>query len=159
MGNPYAATKLPPTPEEMVERDKAMILERLRLLGLDDEGLRDVAENWSNFSEDWTPETARALARMPDGRLRDLIRERNDEFDASTLSEDEQSLIARTAAVEDAEAKAADKIQGTIPEILEWVGDDPVRAMAISNLEQGPEGGNRKTLVAELDRIIGGDAS
>ena len=159
MGNPYAATKLPPTPEERLARDKVMILERLRLLGLDDEGLRDLEENFSNFSDDWTPDAARALARMPDAKLREAIRARDDEFDASTLTEDEQTIADREAAVAEAETVAADKIQGTVPEILEWVGEDPVRAMAVSNLELGPEGGSRKTLVEALDRIIGGDAS
>lgn len=159
MGNPYAPTKLAPSAEQLLERDKKMLLDRLRLLGLDEEGLRDVEENWSNWTEDWTPDKARALARMPDRRLREAIIARDDEFDASTLTEDEQSIVDRAAAIDEAEAEASDKIQGTIPEILEWVGDDPVRAMAVSNLERGPEGGSRKTLVEALDRIIGGDAS
>lgn len=137
-----------------------MILDRLRLLGLDDEGLHDVEENWNNFDgEDWTPERARMLARMPDAKLREMIRQRADEFDSSTMSEEEQSLAARNEDVAHAEIEAADKIEGTIPAILEWVANDPIRAMAVSNLERGPEGGLRSTLLAALDRIIGGDAS
>lgn len=156
MPNPYAPTRLPISEDEQARRDKATFLHRLKVLGLDDEGLRDVEEHWDDLDADWTPETRRQLARASDGALRQAIRDRNMEFTEGTTTAEEQDVAERQRAVEDAEAEASDKIGGTVAEVLEWVGGDPVRAMAASNLERGPDGGDRKTLTEALDRIIDG---
>lgn len=157
MPNPYAPTRLPITDEERADRDKAMFVGRLRQLGLDEDGIKDVEDHWDDFDgEDWTPDARRMLARAPDRVLREAIRNRNAEFTESTLTVEEQDVAELEAAVERAESEASDKMGGTVPEILEWVGDDRARAMAVSNLERGPEGGSRKTLTEALDRIIDG---
>jgi len=156
MGNPKAPRRLAISDAERGRRDKETLLNRLRLLGLDDEGLRDLEEHWDDFDESWTPEFRYQLTRTSDARLLALIRGREDEYRYATTTEDDESLEARARAVAAAEPEAQDKLNGTIREVLAWVGDDPVRAMAARNLEANPEGASRVTLLDALDRILNG---
>lgn len=156
MGNPYAPTRLPISDDEAAGRDLVTLVGRLRVLGLDEEGIADLIQHWDDFDDDWTPDTRRALVRAPDRELQRLIRSRDSEFAESTLTAEEQALEDLTQAVMRAEVVGEDKIGGTVAEVLEWVSEDRVRAMAASNLERSPAGGQRKTLLAELDRIING---
>src|SRR5688572_6588734 len=120
MGNPYAPTRLAIDDAERARRDKAMLLKRLRLLGLDDEGLADVEKNWDNLNDDdWTPQARAMLARASDVKLLEAIRARDTEYSASTQSADDQDLAARERAVVAAETVAVDKLAGTVAQVME----------------------------------------
>lgn len=155
MPNPYQATRLRGEPDSA--RDKATLLRRLRMLGLDDDGLQDVDDHWDDLNDDdWTPAKRYQLVRASDSVLMAAIRDRYAEFMDSTTTTEQQDIAALDAAVTRAEVEANDKIGGTVADVLAWVGDSRVRAMAASNLERGPDGGSRKTLTEALDRIING---
>lgn len=55
---------------------------------------------------------------------------------------------------EQANELRGDVPSGNIPEILEWVGDDPARALAALSVER--DGDDRPTLVAALEDVIEG---
>lgn len=133
-------------------------LRRLVKLGVEQSDLDDVRAHWDDFNEDWTPEKRRELVSMTDVQLREGLAERDDEYDFSTTTGEDDARQALEHAVAQAEVAASDKMSGTIPQIMEWVGGDRARAMAALNLEQSPDGGNRVTLVAALNEIVAGAA-
>lgn len=63
-----------------------------------------------------------------------------------------EAEIARTAAQSEAEAVAEDVEDHTIKEVLDEVGDDPVKAQAALDAENATEK-PRKTLVAALTKV------
>lgn len=152
--NPYKSRKpIRVARESVSELDQ--FLGRLRRLGLDEDGLADVAAHWDDFDDDWTPERRRMFVRFPDARLREMIDAVDDEFDIGTISEDDALSDQVDAEYAAAKADALGRMGDTIPGIVEWVAADPVRARATLDLETLPEGANRKTLVEKLETIIG----
>ena len=49
-----------------------------------------------------------------------------------------------------------EQIGGTVKEVAAWVGRNRARALAVSNLERGPHGANRVSLLAVVDGVLNG---
>lgn len=154
MPNPYAPRGPVKVATESVSELDAF-LDRLRRLGADDEAIDEVREHWDDFDESWTPETRRELARKNDSELRRAILAIDEEYDASTLTEEEVEQTAEDRARDAARAEAPGHMGDTIPNILDWVDYDPIRAEVVLALESSPEGAGRKTLIEQLESQLG----
>lgn len=151
MGNPYAPRRARTAGQAVTE--KAQFLRRLRLLGYDDDQVREVSEHWDDFDETYTPEDRRALVRSSDAQLQAMLREINAEYIEGTRTPAEQTLEERAARVATAETEAADLMSEPVAKLIEWVGSDQARAMAVANLERD-NATPRKTLLAAMDALI-----
>lgn len=157
MGDPYKATRSRRANQRAGELET--FLGRLAALGADASQLADVVANWDNFEDGgYTRADRDALVRSSDAELRAKLRQIDEEYEVGTRTEDEVSLERIERAVIAAESDASDVMSLPVPKLIEWVGGDRVRAMAVSNLERGPEGGARKTLLEAVDRVISGAA-
>jgi hypothetical protein len=134
-------------------------LRRLALLGATDDEIADVAATWDTFDTDWTPERRAELISWPDDRIREELLATRDEWQYGTTTEDEtdQQAAARLATTT---AREAQEIIGRpVAVVLEWVGTDALRAIAALDLELGPDGAERKTLVEPLRAMLEPDAA
>lgn len=155
-GDPYKATRSRRSNERAGQLDT--FLNRLAALGADPSQLADVVANWDNFDGGYTRADRDALVRSSDAELRAKLRQIDEEYELGTRTEEETALERMTAAVTAAEVEASDLMSLPVPRLVDWVGVDRARAMAVSNLERGPDGGQRKTLLDAVDRVISGGA-
>lgn len=156
MGDPYAPKSVRRSNERVSELEQ--FLRRLASLGLDQEGLDDVRTNWNNFTDEWTPAYRTQLARVGDTELLNLIVERAQEWEASTVPQEAHDLDTHLKAVDQAESEAFPLMSDSVKSLVEWVGGVRARAMAVSNLERSPEGQSRPTLLAYVDGVLNGAA-
>lgn len=156
MGDPYKATRSRRSNERAGELDT--FLNRLAALGADPAQMSDVASNWDNFEGGYTRADRDMLVRSSDADLRAKLRQIDEEYEIGTRTEEETGLERMSAAVTDAEVEAVDLMSLPVPKLVDWVGGNRARAMAVSNLERGPDGGQRKTLLDAVDRVITGGA-
>lgn len=157
MGNPYAprvsrTASVPETPSEL-----ASFVHRLQMLGATPEELAVVGDTWDDLDDDWTAEQRSALTRLSDDELRAELRATREEYRHDTRTEGEQEALDATGYVEQMRAQAAEEVKKPVPQVLAWVDDDPVRAIAVLDLENGPDGAQRKTLVEPLQELVAGD--
>lgn len=156
MGNPYQPRRYRIAQQSESPRD--LFLRRLVRLGAGDEEVSAVREHWDDFNDDWTPQKRAELMAMSDAQLLALLTEVDDEYDEATTTEEVTVLADHAAAVEAAEVEAYDHMNDTVAGLLGWVGGNRVRAMAVLNLEQSPDGSKRVTLIDALNKVIDGAA-
>lgn len=158
MPNPFEPRTRTKVANESVSELDAFVA-RLRRLGADEQAVSDVRSHWDDFDDDWTPEIRSEIVRKTDPELRRMLVAVDDEFDASTLTTEEVEQTASEKAYASARAAAPDHMGDTIPNILAWVDEDPVRADVVLSLESSPEGAGRKTLVERLEAILAEQAA
>ena len=127
-------------------------LQRMRELGAGPDELEAAAAAWG-----FDPDDDARLAAMSDRELRADILAVREEFELGTISEEESSEHALAVAYRQTLAEAQGRVGGTIPAVMAWVADDPVRAYAVRSLETDGDGAGRSTLVNQLDKILTGD--
>lgn len=152
--NPYEATRRRTSNERA--SDLAHLLTRLRALGADEDQVADVARHWDDFGDGYTPEDRAALVRSSDAELRAKILDVEEEYRVGTMTEEQDERDRHFHRVVRAEVEAFDLMTLPVAKLLAWVGDDRARAIAVQNLEAGPDGGSRKSLLAGLEKVISG---
>lgn len=130
-------------------------LQRLEQLGADEAMRADVAARWDDFDAEWTPGARDAFVRQNDTELREAIASVVREYDHATTSADDAAARQRARHRELTYAEALGRMGQSVPALIAWVGDDAVRAEVVSELEQRPDGANRKTLVVALEPMLG----
>lgn len=124
------------------------VIERLRRCGATDEDLETIRENW--------PPPADVLAwyrQATDAELVDEITRVQDEWDYGTLSDAE--LAAKSAP--SLSAQAAEQCTFSQAVVEAWVDeqeDSASAALAVLTHESGPEGRQRKGLMASMEAIV-----
>lgn len=140
---------------------------RLRALGATPDEVDAVVASWDDVEDErdaagdptaWTAKRRDEVARLPDAQLRAMIEDGRQEYAYGTTTQEEADRQAAVARERRTYAEAAERVNGTVASILAWVGDDPLRALAIRDAEVGPGGGKRKTLLTALEPIHGGPA-
>ena len=153
MGDPYRAKGWPRVNRE-TRTDLETFTMRLELLGASPDEVAAVTDGWDDFDGDWTPERRHELLHMGDDGPRGVIVAGREEYDYANTTEEEADARAEAQRLRTARTEAAQRIYGTVPSIVAWMGDDPVRARALRELEEDAEGAGRKTLLAAIDEII-----
>lgn len=158
MPNPFAPRRhrRAEVPEQLSELEQ--FLGRMRQVGATDDEVAEFAAGWDEFDDDWTPAKRTAVLGWSDEQLHENLVAVRAEYAEHTTTEAE---AAQQAAEHDAalQARQAEGIIGRpVGEVLAWVGTDPVRAEAVRTLETGPNGGNRKTLLAGIDKALAPEA-
>ncbi len=152
MPDPYRAKGWPRVNRE-TRTDLETFTMRLELLGASPDEVQAVVGGWDDFDGDWTPERRHELLHMGDDGLRGVIEAGREEYDYANTTEEEAEARVEAQRLRTARSEAAQRIYGTVPSLLAWVGDDQVRAGAVRELETGDEGASRKTLLSALDEI------
>lgn len=154
MPDPYAPKGWPRSTASERVSPLDGFLARMRQLGATEEELAGVRDDWGNYDgEDWTPERKAQVLAATDDQLRAMLAEVRAEYEVGTVTEEEHAARARQHDYQLQLREAADRIGGTVADVLGWVGDDPVKAEAVLELEQGPDGADRKTLVEPLRQL------
>lgn len=157
--DPYAARNPKPTasPDVMPELD--YFLGRLRQLGATDDELAGVAASWEQLEpadpanpDAWTLERRTAMVSANDADLVAMIDAARQEWAEATTTEEEQAAAERAAKREALLVDARRAAEGSVAQVLAWVGDDPERAAAVLVVESGPD--ERKTLVRPLAELV-----
>lgn len=157
-GSPFAARvkRTGTEPQSLSELDQ--FISRLRGLSATDEEIESVRSTWDDLDDGWTAEDRRHLARLPDDELRAELVATREEYDHATTTETEQETLDTAGFLEQQRAEAAAVITKAIGPVLEWVGEDVARAIAILELEQSESGAKRKGIVEPLTALVdGGD--
>jgi hypothetical protein len=124
----------------------------MRELGARPDELEAAAAVWG-----LNPEEDARLTVIPDRELRaDIVAVRT-EYETGTTSEedanDRDMIITYLHSINE----ARQRVGGTIPSIMAWVADDPIRAFAVADLETSDEGAGRSTLIKRLGKIAAVD--
>lgn len=147
--DPYTAKGWPRSaPESRTNQDQ--FLARMRDLGASYDELAAAADAWGLDAEE-----DERLLYMGDRELRAEIVAVRREYDLGTTSEEELAAQEKAREYKRAVLEASERVGGTIPSIMAWVGDDPVRARVVHVAETSPDGANRSTLLKKLDKILG----
>ena len=135
MMDPYAPKGWPRDTAPETRSKKHDFELRLRQLGATDEEIAETVGVWGD-----DPEDDERLFNLNDIQLRGEIVSVRTEYQHDTTE----------AAPDELRVEAADRIGGTINEIMEWVGTDRSKAAAVLRLE--PADG-RKTLIMRLGKV------
>lgn len=147
--DPYTAKGWPRSaPESRTKLDQ--FLARMRDLGADYDELTAAADAWGLDDE-----TDERLLYMGDRELRAEILAVRREYELGTTSEEELAAQEQAREIKRAVLEASERVGGTIPSIMAWVGDDPVRASVVRVAETSDDGANRSTLIKKLDKLLG----
>lgn len=166
MPDPYAAKgwPRPATGERRTELDQ--FVTRLVELGAQPDEVQLVRDSWDDLDPDdstdpdaFTAARRAELVRLPDDQLRSMISASRDEHTLGTTTEEEAEAHRQMAEYRQAYQEAAERIGGNVDSVLAWVADDPVRAEAVLELEEGPDGAGRKTLVGPLRDLLDQEAA
>lgn len=153
--NPYASYG-PPRVAHESRSELAEFVGRLRRLGASQDEIASVIDGWDRFDDEWTPTYRARFVRSTDTELRAALADVRAEYELGTTSE-EDAARAEVRRRQRAAVDAAPGVTGgTIPSVLEWVGDDPARAWAVREYETGPYGQGRKTLLAQVGTLADG---
>lgn len=144
MPDPYAPGRSSTAREKGGQTGKAAFLARVRRLGATEEEVADLDEQWDRFDDDWTPEMQAALVAKRDRELREAIRWMHVEDETGTTTEEEAQFKATF--------EAPLIVTRPIREVLEWVGDEPIRAQAALDAERKQDR-PRVTLIEDLERL------
>lgn len=156
MPNPYAPRVTRRTEPEQVG-ELAGFLHRLRLLGATDEELASVADTWDQLTDEFTVLDRAQMLAWDDEKLGAELAALRAEYRQHTTTEADDATEAAARATNTAQAEAHDVVGRPVASVLEWVGSDVLRAIAILDLEQGPDGAARKTLVVPLRTLVEGE--
>jgi len=166
MPDPYAAKGWPRAATGERRSDLDQFVTRLVDLGAQPDEVQLVRDSWDDLDpdDDTDPEAFTAarraeLVRMPDAQLRGLLSASREEHELGTTTEEEAEAHRQMAEYRVAYQEAAERIGGNVDSVLAWVADDPVRAEAVLELEQGTDGAGRKTLVGPLRELLDQDAT
>lgn len=156
MGNPYAprVSRTATEPQSLSELEQ--FVRRLRDLGATDEEIQTVRDTWDEFDEGFTIEQRTAVTLLPDDELRAELLATREEYRHDTRTEGEQEQIDDRSHMERLRADVADWIGQPVAKVLERVGEDAVLAIAVLDLETGPDGAGRKTLIEPLQALVAG---
>jgi hypothetical protein len=164
--DPYAAKGWPRAiaGERRTELDQ--FVSRLVDLGAQPDEVQLVRDSWDDLDPDdstdpeaFTAARRAELVRMPDDQLRGLLSASREEHELGTTTEEEAEAHRQMAEYRQAYREAAERIAGNVDSVLAWVADDPVRAEAVLELEEGPDGAARKTLVGPLRDLLDQEAA
>lgn len=155
--NPYAS-KGAKTPAAETADPLEHFLGRLTALGATEDELDGVRDSWDTFEPDddpenpepWTSERQAEMVSANDADLREMIEAAREEYEHGTTTEEDAEA---KDAHDDLMAEAKDVAAGTVADALEWVGDDPDRAVAVLAWEQDGQG--RVTLLRPLQELAG----
>lgn len=156
MPDPYAPKGWPRgTSERQSTLDGVQV--RLRQLGATDDEIAAVVDGWDQLDPDGTPDGWTRVRReqvthMGDNELRALLVDGRQEYEYATTTEEEAAEKVRANARRRTQAEAAERVNGTVPSVLAWVGDDKDRAQAVLDVEN--TGARRITLVKALLEIL-----
>lgn len=166
MPDPYAAKGWPREVASESRTELDQFVSRLVDLGAQPDEVQLVRDSWDDLDpdDDTDPDaftTARRaeLVRMPDDKLLALLHASREEHELGTTTEEEAEAARAEAQYRVAVAEAHERIGGNVDSVLAWVADDPVRAEAVLDLETGPDGADRKTLVGPLRDLLGQEAA
>ncbi len=158
--DPYAPKGYPRVNSE-TRSPLEQFVTRLRELGATEDEVSAVVDTWDDFDADphapeaWTHTQRARVAALGDNELRAMIVDGRQEYAYSTTTQEDADRKAAKAAELRAMTEVQGRIDGKVPAILAWVGDDKVRAQAALAAEK--EGGApRKTLVAGLEEVLSG---
>jgi len=165
MPDPYAPKGMPRTTDGERRGELDHFLARLSDLGATGDELAQVRDAWDDLEPDdaepyddgepaWTRAERSKLVNASDHQLTELLRRARVEHHIGTHDEDDDAEVERRRSYDRAMAEAQERIGGNVQAILGWVGDDPVRAQAVHQLERGEGGANRKTLVEPLEDLL-----
>lgn len=156
MGDPYAPKGWP---RGQSERQSTLdgVQARLRQLGATDDEVAAVVDGWDQLDPDdtpdgWTRARREQVTHMGDNELRALLVDGRTEYEYATTTEEEAAEQDRQRARNRTQAEAADRVNGTVPSVLAWVGDDKDRAQSVLDVET--TGANRITLVKALREVL-----
>lgn len=154
MGNPYAprVNRQASIAETVSELDQ--FLGRLRALGATDDEIDTVRDTWDDLDPEWTAEQRTALTLLPDDDLRAELVATREEYRHDTRTEEDQAEIDASSHLAAVRREAADLIGRSVGYIRGWVGEDAVRAIAVLDLELGPDGARRITLTKPLQALV-----
>lgn len=160
MPNPYAPRGWPRVNTESRSPLETFVL-RLRQLGASEDEVSAVVDTWDDFDPDphapeaWTHAQRAKVQALGDNELRQMIVDGRREYEYATTTQEDADRKAEKVAQQRALTEAEGRIDGAVPAILAWVGDDRIRAQAALSVERdGPS--PRKTLVAALEGIVSG---
>lgn len=152
MGNPFAARVSRTGTESLSELEQFVV--RLRALGASDEEIATVRSTWDDLEDGWTEADRTSLTLLPDDELRAELIATRDEYVHDTTDTVQQEAIDATTFAAQVAAEAGEVVKRNVGLVLEWVGEDVGRAIAILDLELGDHGGKRTTLVEPLRALI-----
>lgn len=155
MPDPYAAKGWPRTAASERVGQLDGFLARLRQLGASPDEVAAVADTWDDYDEDWTPERKAELLRTTDAELGQMLADVRTEYTVGTTPQEQADAEAAEANYRLQFRQAHERIGGNVQSLLDWVGDDPVKARAVLALEEGPDGAGRKTLIGPLQQLLG----
>lgn len=150
--NYYQARGWPRVSASETRTPLEQLMVRMRELGARPDELEAAAAVWGI-----NPEEDARITTMPDHELRADILAVRTEYETGTTSEadaTEQSMVVDYLHTMN---EARQRVGGTIPSIMAWVADDPIRAFAVADLETSDEGAGRSTLLRQLDKIAAVD--
>lgn len=122
---------------------------RMAAAGATAEQIEEVRNQWDQFDEDWTPKRQAEVRFWSTARIRRELETIDDEFVEATTTEDEEAELDLAAARQATIVDARQVIDRRIDLVLEWVGDDLLRADAIRELEAASD----KPRATLLDRL------
>lgn len=166
MPDPYAPKGWPRQVASERRTELDQFVARLTELGAQPDEVQLVRDSWDDLDPDdstdpeaFTAARRAELVRMPDAQLRGLLADSRDEHTLGTTTEEEAEAHRQMAEYRQAYREAAERIGGNVDSVLAWVADDPVRAEAVLELEEGPDGAARKTLVGPLRDLLDQEAA
>lgn len=154
MGNPYKARRPRQQAHEVLSPGE-QFARRLALLGAQPDEIQVVMSWWDQFDAEWTPEVQQEWVESTDEELSNEIGRIRAEFQAATTTPDEVEQAVAALIADGEPQRQVD--EGTVPQVLEWVGDDLVRATAVLSLEFAPDGKQRKGIEQGLAHLLPAD--
>lgn len=147
----------PRTVASEIRSERDQWAQRLAACGASAEEITAASDSWDRLDDDWTAERRHYLATAAgDDEIRALIRDARADYETGTVTEEDAAERAEATSYAVAVDEASRRIGGTIPSILAWVGDDPVRARATLKLETSSRGAGRVTLISALEGLTDG---
>ena len=150
--NYYQARGWPRVTEPETRSPLDHVTQRMRELGATPDELAAVVSVWG-----LDPVEDQRLLYMPDQELRAEIVAVRTEYEVGTVTEEEAANRDLIVTFRHTAAEAHERVGGTIPAIMAWVADDPIRAYAVRLVETDGDGAARSTLLNQLDKITKGD--
>lgn len=158
MPNPYAPRGWPRVTSETRSPLEQFVL-RLHQLGATEDEISAVVNTWDVFDEDphapeaWTHAQRARVQSLGDNELRQMIIDGRREYEYATTTQEDADRKAEKVARQRALTEAEGRIDGAVPAILAWVGDDRIRAQAALSVERAGAA-PRKTLVSALEAVV-----
>lgn len=154
--DPFSPQEPSPAPDPEVRRRRSFetFVNRLRLLGATDDEITDTRLAFEDPSTEWE-QPIEVLAGLTDARLAAMLSEIRREYHegTTTVEDDEAAALAKRDTVARAEVEGV--LDYTVPEVVEWVGDDPRLAALVIEHESKREK-PRTTLLSAMEHVVGG---